>query len=250
MEKKEVLSMKKKIVIMVFAVVLALGMYAPTCLGYSVEMGDWITYGPGIGSNFLTGEMSVSVADTSAGPFGYVYDTFCLEQYETMNWNTPYYVNDVSQYAVHGGTFTSDPISNRTAWLYYNYFNNMLAGYDYFGPTRAQSADALQLAIWYIENEIGSVVGYGGASTLAQTFLNNAMAAAGGMFPSWVNQYAPGQYYVSVVNITTSDINNGYWDQKQSSLIAERVVTPEPMTISLLGLGILGLGLMRRRMHR
>jgi hypothetical protein len=256
MEKKEELSMKKKFAIMVVAVFLALGMYTPACFGYSVAVGDWITYGNSYGN--LTGEMAVSVGSSSSGPFNYVYNTFCLEVSENMNWNTPYYVNDISDSAIRGGTDGDggatpgrDPLSIGTAYLYYNFYAGTLANYNYVDPTnRTTSADALQIAIWYLENEIDSFSTgwhyYGNnwynvsttVHNLVDTFLADAASSG------W-NDIGT----VRAVNIVSYDYF-GHCTNKQSSLIAEVVVTPEPLTVSLLGLGILALGVMRRRMRK
>lgn len=240
--------MKTKLAIMAFAVILALGMYVPASFGYSVEVGDWIKYYDSTGN--LTGEMAVYASDSHYGTYTYMYNTFCLEISESMSYGSAYYVNDISDSAVRGGTDGDggatpgrDPLSIGTAYLYYNFYVGTLAGYNYGS---ANSADALQIAIWYLENEITSYStgwhNYGGwyevtqtVHDLVQSFLDAASTSG------WTDIGT-----VRAVNITTS-----YGECRQSSLIAERmVVTPEPLTVSLLGLGILGLGLMRRRMHR
>lgn len=243
--------MKTRIAIMAFAVILAFGMYVPASFGYSVEVGDWIKYENSYGN--LTGEMEVWASDTHYGTYSYMYNTFCLEISESMSYGSSYYVNDISDSAVLGGTDGDggatpgrDPISVGTAYLYYNFYMGTLAGYNFIDPTtRTTSADALQIAIWYLENEITSYStgwhNYGGyyyvtdtVRDLAQSFLD-AAAASG---------------WTDIGTVRAVNIVNSYGQYRQSSLIAERVVTPEPLTVSLLGLGILGLGLMRRRMHR
>ncbi len=240
--------MKRRIAIMAFAVILALGMYVPASFGYSVEAGDWIRFEDSYGT--LTGEMEVWASDTHYGTYSYMYNTFCLEIYETMDyydppWYPSYYVNDVSGSAIKGGqddgnaTPNSDPISVGTAFLYYNFYMGTLENYNFTDAAlRTASADALQRAIWYLEDEI--------SDPGSNIFLTAVISQFGSIENAQLDNNI---YSVAAVNITTQWYGTTYYNQ--STLIAEEmVVTPEPMTVSLLGLGILGLGLMRRRMHR
>ena len=88
-------------------------------------------------------------------------------------------------------------------------------------------------------NEISSFSGLGLTTAeiaLANTFVTAANASG------WTDIGT-----VRVVNIVSYGYD-GRVTNRQSSLIAE-VAVPEPLTVSLLGLGILGLGIMRRKMR-
>lgn len=241
--------MKTKLAIMAFAVILTLGMYVPASFGYSVAVGNWIKYYDDYGD--LTGEMKVYASTSQFGTYSYMYNTFCLEVSETMNYGPyySYYVNDVSGSAIKGGqdygntTPNSDPISVGTAYLYYNFYMGSLAGYNFTNPTlRTASANALQTAIWYLEDEISLTDPQIGGNTFLQAVITQFGSIANAQLDNSI-------YSVAAVNITNSSYP--YSTTRQSCLIAEEmVVTPEPLTVSLLGLGILGLGLMRRKMHR
>ena len=80
---------------------------------------------------------------------------------EYINFTDVYKVDAVSLYAatdpaVYGGdALGRDYLLPQTAFLYTMFRNGTLAGYDYSGPGRALSADALQRAIWMFENELG-----------------------------------------------------------------------------------------------
>ncbi len=106
------------------------------------------------------------------------FQTFCLEVPEAVGSNPHTYT--LSQSAVLGGngtlpdgTSSSDPISQGTAWLYLQFSQGILSGYNYtVGIGREQSALGLQRTIWYLENEI-SIPSY---DLLAVGFLNLAIA--------------------------------------------------------------------------
>lgn len=103
-----------------------------------------------------------------------LFITFCLERNESINLSgDPYYVHDTSNQAINGGLNVAnsaggsnsgvagpDSIDARTAWLFKQFAKGTLADYDYADAgnsvfdNRDQSANALQRAIWYIENEL------------------------------------------------------------------------------------------------
>ena len=71
-----------------------------------------------------------------------------------------------------GGTGGADPLDPMTAFLYNEFLIGNLAatGYDYAdsGVGRVASANALQIAFWYIEGEVTSL-----PAGLATTFYND-----------------------------------------------------------------------------
>ncbi len=118
------------------------------------------------------------------------FESFCLETNEYIRFNSTdrpkeYYVK-ISDAAVRGGAGgrvtnpapagggTMDPLDQMTAYLYHQFITGQLADYDYagVGGTRRDSADALQYAIWHIEDEIESL-----PDGLATTFYQDAQEA-------------------------------------------------------------------------
>lgn len=89
--------------------------------------------------------------------------TFCLQRTEYIDFSTSFTVGGVNTAAAtdavaHGGDPVTglDVLSPQTAWLYTQFRANALPGYDYLGPNRAQSANALQNAFWWFENELSA----------------------------------------------------------------------------------------------
>lgn len=195
-------------------------------LGYPVSVGQQIyfdrvgTAGSGSGGEF-------SVHNTSGTK---LFESFCVELDEYISLGSLYYIGSISNAAVQGGVYvppgSSDPLDPKTAYLFAKFSAGTLASYANDNP----SANALQNAIWYIEEEIPILPG-----GLATTFYNDALANAGNSL--WgvrvLNMYA---HYTPGV---------GYHGFKQDML-----VVPEPTTLLLLGAGLLGLGFLVRRKIR
>jgi hypothetical protein len=117
-------------------------------------------------------------------PSGSLFQTFCLEVNEditpgeTYDWT----VSDSAHGGGVGGAVGgADPICSQTAYLYSHFWNGDLANYDYTpGPlTRAVSANQLQRAIWFLENEITSLDAIVDAQALAFIAQANSAIAAG-----------------------------------------------------------------------
>jgi hypothetical protein len=171
---------------------------------------------------------------------GGVFQTFCLEADTSIGQNTEY-TYTLGTSATSGGVSggNPDPLDDRTAYLYTQFWNGTLSNYTYTqGSGRVASADSLQLAIWYLEGElVGTLVDDYNADSQAQTWVSqaNTAVASGG---SW---FGVGLGNVRVINPVTS----GGADV-QSVL----VLVPLPPA-ALMGLGLLlGVGgacLVRRR---
>jgi hypothetical protein len=171
------------------------------------------------------------------------FQTFCVEYNEFINLGGTYTAT-ISDGAIYGGVGggidpdgsgplpQTDLVSVGTAYLYSQFAQGTLVGYTYTnGAARAASAVMLQEAIWYLEDEIGLTAG----QIDANTFLQAAFAAYG----EGAKDNSGGLYGVRVLNL-----GGVAPDQKQDQLI---MVPDGGLTLTLLGLGLSGLSLMRRK---
>lgn len=203
----------KKMVIWVFVIIglilLPAGVYAD-----SISVGDVIQLYDGPGT---TGGGEFKVYKSGV----YLFDSFCLETNEYFSFGQNLTVASITDNAIGGGSGgpRPDPLDPRTAYLYYHFRMGDLAGYNY--GTNA-SADDLQKAIWYIEEEAMGVSN--DFVTLAQSEIDRG--AWSGLGNVWV------------MNLIDANGN-----KKQDQM----VLVPEPATILLLGAGLLGLGIFGRK---
>lgn len=91
------------------------------------------------------------------------FESFCVEYFEDLYYGVSYNADLNTQTTgqnleysggAHGGF--NDPLDPRTAYLYHNFINHTLVTpYDYVNEgQRIEDANALQTAIWFIEEEI------------------------------------------------------------------------------------------------
>ena len=179
------------------------------------------------------GEFLATVVDGQGIPGhgdGDSFITFCLEKTEFISFGTVYDVV-VSEAAKNGGGGAvngMDPLDARTAWIYTQFRNGTLTGYDY--SAARTTANELQEAFWFLEQEIGSVSGQ------AATWVGAANTAL-------ANGDIDGIGSVRVMNLSRNGV------QAQDQLIL--VPTPDGMVAGVLVLAGLGLGYVRRsRMRR
>jgi hypothetical protein len=169
------------------------------------------------------GEFGV-YANTSTSSF--LFNTFCLETNEYVTLPGWYYVESVTKEARSGGSGgpSPDPISDQTAYLYTQYLAGTLLINDVAG------ANDLQRAIWYLEQE--------------NLGLSNQLTAAASTAVTsgvWI-----GTGDVMVMNLRYYNYSTGaIGGQAQDMLYSASV--PEPMTLLLLGTGLIGVAAFRRK---
>lgn len=168
-----------------------------------------------------------------------VFQTFCLEIDETSG-SGDY---TVSLAAVDGGRGgpSPDPISDETAWLFTQFWKGTLSDYNYLplgtgAGKRVESANSLQRAIWWFEQELNSTQLANLGDAQANTWIADAQAAVAN---GWTNGN------VRVLNVSITD-RQGVVTNLQDYL----VIVPLPPSVAM-GLGLMGglgaIGFIRRR---
>jgi len=186
------------------------------------------SYGSTGGGEFIatpSGFVSLHSLDGLAPKF----QTFCVEVNENINFGTSYNVvigTDAIQGGVGGGS--PDPLDGSTAWLYCEFIKGTLTGYNYTpGQGRIDSADALQTAIWLIENEITkSDARWTGLSSSIQTAADGFVTLAAGKSSSCTY----------VMNLW--EWVDGKKVDRQSLLVC--IPAPAAVVLGMLGLGLVG----------
>jgi hypothetical protein len=184
------------------------------------------------------------------------FQTFCIEYNEHISLDGIYEAA-ISDGSINGGAGggvdpdgpgglpPTDKISIGTAYLYTMFATGTLSDYTYAnGSSRAQSAEKLQQAFWYLEDEVSLTA----AQKSANTFLTGA-AGALTLFGDGVlgakkhNDFS--LYHVRVLNLWGLD---GTRKQDQLIMVAPPVTVPDGATAGmLLGFALTALAGLRRK---
>jgi len=167
------------------------------------------------------------------------YNTFCLEKSVTFNETTIYTVDSISDYALSGGGplhgavddmgggLMGDKISDKTKWLYASYFSGAFSSI-------SNVKNIAQNAIWYLEDEITNSYTW---DTYFKTSFDNL-----NILPADLEAFLD-PWEIKAANI----VINGTTTESQSQLVGGYNPVPEPATMVLFGIGLLGIAGMGRK---
>ncbi len=191
------------------------------------------------GTSLTTESYSALVATATS------FETFCLEPTEYFNAGSTYDFT-IASFAFGGANEhvsrnigPGDQLSLGTTWLYSQYAQGLLAGFDYTAAGRKASNLTLQRAFWYLEDD------YSYGDPLTNTFLSLVSGQFGSVAAAQANA-ADGAYGVWALNLTST--TGGAVTQHQSQLYYHVTsVSDETATLALFGAAFTGLMLLRRR---
>ena len=235
------MNIRNKLLLLVVVGAASSAVIVPNALANTMQV--TMNYGSRQSGN--GGEFNASSPDFVPATMGYSantiysggFETFCVEANEYFTPGNSYYYA-ISQGAVNGGISggNPDPISLGTAWLYLNFAQGTLAGYNYTtGAGGNASAAALQATVWWLEGEQADP-----SNTFSAAVITKFGSAAAAMADN------NGVYGVAVLNLW-NDANHNSPAQDQL------ILNPVPdggTTAMLLGVGLLGLFLFNRKVSR
>ena len=171
---------------------------------------------------YSDGEFYATPTGVPGLPDGVAFGTFCVEMTETISMGGTY--NAVlNTAAIKGSAAVSDPLSPKTAWLYYQYRTGAIVI-----DTGAKATD-FQYAIWKLEDEDTQTPAEWATiawTAQAQTYYAAALAS------TWTD--------IGPVRIANLGTGPAYANQDVLAL-------PEPATLAFLGLGAAAMFYRRRR---
>ena len=225
--------MKTKFVLSLLLSVCVVFCFSGNVFAYP-SVGDYIQFAYDGGNANGGGAFQISPSSEYPSVSFTPFSSFCLERDEYIDIGDAselehdYFIWNISKEAIAGGVNTDegDPLDPKTAYLYNNYLTGAYSGY----ADQNQMKNELQWAIWYIEEEV-TFFKYTGAKDFYTEAKNAVLSGA------W-----SGLGNIRVLNIGRHSIEDLY---RQDMLVA----VPEPTTILLSGLGLLGMGALLRRKY-
>lgn len=200
-------------------------------------------YHSGVGGEFNAYSTTLNPVSMGYSPLtmanvghGVGFETFCLEYNEEFIPGGTYNYA-ISQAAIHGGVpGGSDPLSLGTAWLYLNFAEGNLPGYDFTNAAnRTNAAGMLQNTIWWLEGERADP-GSG------NSFRNLVVTQFGSAANAMANNN--GFYGVAVLNLYYLD---GRDSQDQLVLVPDSGTTSMLLSLGLASLFLFNLKVLPRR---
>jgi hypothetical protein len=152
---------------------------------------------------------------------------------------------------------STEVVTLGTAWLYSQFANGTLTGYNFANPNaafgsstspRGDSAAALQAAIWYLEGQV-TFANAGGAGNQFLNLLTTSTGSGGEGLANINAAFAPdaGGFNVDVFNIGAIG-GSTYPYQAMLVLVAPSTSVPDGgTTVMLLGIAFGGLALLKRK---
>lgn len=200
---------------------------------------DSLLAGDGNGGEFAWTNLSLNFTpqgqgDATRGLGSSQFITFCVEKTEHIG-----YGQTAKAFLNTRSENTGVDLKAETAFLYTQFIKGTLSGYTYNANA---SATSLQLAIWYLQEQITSI----GGDTQAQTWLDLADYEVHNASGSWGDTIGS----VRILN-TWTGVSNGA--PSGTALQDQLVMIPLPAPVWMAGLGLFGViggSVYRRRSSR
>ena len=194
----------------------------PAASHAAVSTGDFIKFSDSFGS-LGGGEFLINNLTHPTNPKDI---SFCVQTNEFIDFTHTFYVAGIETFATNepdspGG---KDPLDAITAYMFYHFTKGDLSNYAFNGTAaqRAASADALQYAIWKIENE--------SLPSVSLAIKNQANAWIAEATNAITNNKWTGIGNVRVAHLFYAKLNNqGKWTPDYTKEAQDQlVVLPEP----------------------